>query len=125
MAGLTTTTLENIVMATRSLSPKRAAERMQRFRSAVMTIAHYRAKQAVKVQIRARGQKIAEYSCRDIALLAEAELERNREQIIAKAVADVATFPSLASTLRVFGKLAETEHCRAMAATIKGLFSND
>jgi hypothetical protein len=80
-------------MATRSLSPKRAAERLQRFNSAVRTLALYRAKKAVQAQIRARGQRISDYSCRDISLLASVELERNREELINKATAVVATFP--------------------------------
>jgi hypothetical protein len=59
-------------MAHASLSPKRAAERMRQHRHALLVIAHWRAKQAVKAEIRARGQKIAEFSARDIALLADA-----------------------------------------------------
>jgi hypothetical protein len=66
------------------------------FHSAVMTIARYRAKQTVKADIRAKGQKLAQYSCREIALLAEAELERNREEFITKAVTDCLTFPEFA-----------------------------
>jgi hypothetical protein len=80
-------------MATRSLSPKRVAERLQRFRSAVMTIAHYQAKQAVKAQIRARGERISDYSCREMSVMAEAEFARNREELINKAVQVVASFP--------------------------------
>jgi hypothetical protein len=49
-------------MAHASLSPKRAAERMRQHRHAVLVIAHWRAKQAVKAEIRARGQKNA--ACR-------------------------------------------------------------
>ena len=54
-------------MATRSLSPKRAAERMQPFQSAVRIIALSKAKKAVQAQIRAWGERISDYSCRDIA----------------------------------------------------------
>jgi hypothetical protein len=82
--------------ATRSLSPKRAAERMQRFQSAIRTIALFRAKKAVQAQIRARGERIAGYCCREINLLAGIELERNREELINKATADVLTFPEFA-----------------------------
>jgi hypothetical protein len=80
-------------MATRSLSPKRAAERMQRFQAAVRTIALFKAKKAVQAQIKARGQRVSDYSCRDISLMAAVELERNREELINKATAVVATFP--------------------------------
>jgi hypothetical protein len=79
--------------ATRSLSPKRAAERMQRFQSAVRTIALFRAKKAVQAQIRARGERISDYSCREMSVMAEAELARNREELINKAVQVVASFP--------------------------------
>jgi hypothetical protein len=79
--------------AMRSLSPKRAAERMQRFNSAVRTIALYRAKKAVQAQIRARGERIADYSCREMSMMAEAHFARHRDELINKAAADVATFP--------------------------------
>jgi hypothetical protein len=82
-----------MVQAAPSLSPKRAAERMQRFHGAVRTIALYRAKKAVQAQIKARGQRISDYSCRDITVMAEAEFERNREELIARATQMVATFP--------------------------------
>jgi hypothetical protein len=91
-----TITTKGIVMATRSLSPKRALEKMRQYRAAVMTIAHYRAKQAVKAEIRARGQKIAEFSARDIALLAEAYMAQHRDWLITKAAEDVATFREFA-----------------------------
>jgi hypothetical protein len=80
-------------MATRSLSPKRAAERMQRFRSAVRTIALLRAKKAVQAQIRAKGERLSEYSCRDISLLAEAHLTQHLDELVARATLVVATFP--------------------------------
>ena len=80
-------------MAAPSLSPKRAAEGLQRFHSAVRTIALYRAKKAVQAQIRARGERIADYSCREISVMAEAYLNQHKEELINKAAADVATFP--------------------------------
>jgi hypothetical protein len=40
-------------MANNSLSPNRTTQRMLKYRAAVMTIARYRAKQAVKADIRA------------------------------------------------------------------------
>jgi hypothetical protein len=43
-------------MATRSLSPKRAAERIQRHRVAVRVLALMRAKRIVLAQIRAKGK---------------------------------------------------------------------
>jgi hypothetical protein len=108
--------------AARSLSPKRQAERMQRFCSAVMTIAVFRAKKAVQAQIRARGQKIAEFTAREISLPAKAELERNRE----KATADVATFPEFAGLdIASVWKSSGNRTLLATAATISGQISND
>jgi DNA invertase Pin-like site-specific DNA recombinase len=82
--------------ATRSLSPKRAAERMQRFHSAVRIIAMLQAKRAVKEEIRAKGQKIAEFSCREISERADAFFAQHREELMAKATAIVRTFPEFA-----------------------------
>jgi hypothetical protein len=79
--------------ATRSLSPKRAAERMQRFNSAVRTIALYRAKKAVQAQIRARGGRISDYSCRDMSTMANDHFAQHRDELIARATEVVATFP--------------------------------
>jgi hypothetical protein len=79
--------------ATPSLSPKRQAERMQRFQSAVRTITFFKAKKAVQAQIRARGERIADYSCREMSMMAEAHFARHRDELINKAAADVATFP--------------------------------
>ena len=66
---------------------------MQRFQSAVRTIALWKAKKAVQAQIRARGERIADYSCRDISVLAEAHLAQHRDELINKATQMVATFP--------------------------------
>lgn len=81
--------------ATPSLSPK-ALERIRRFRSAVRTIALYRAKQAVREDIRAQGLKLGEFSARDIAIRAEAILAERGNELLAAATRDVATFPEFA-----------------------------
>ena len=47
----------------------------------------------VLAQIRARGDKVQYYSAREIAILTEAELERNRARLIADAEQAVATWP--------------------------------
>jgi hypothetical protein len=94
-------------MATRSLSPKRAAERMQRFQHAVRVIALMRAKKAIQAQIRARGERIADYSCRDISVLAEAYMAQHRDELINKATVDVASYQSgpksITSTVQMLG----------------------
>jgi hypothetical protein len=56
-------------MATRTLSPKRTLEC-----SAVAVLAMQSARWAVQAQIRANGQKIAQFSAREISVLAEAHL---------------------------------------------------
>ena len=85
-------------MATPSLSPKRQAERMQRFQSAVRTIAFLKAKKAVQAQIRARGERISNYSCREMSVMAEALMAQpqHREELINKAVAVCLTFKEFA-----------------------------
>jgi hypothetical protein len=57
-------------MATRSLSPKRIAERLREHHHAVLVLALMRAKKTVRAQIRARGQRISDYRAKDIRLLA-------------------------------------------------------
>ena len=52
-------------------------------------MARYRAKKNVIAQIRARGDKVHHYSARQIAELAEAELERNRASLFEEAKAVV------------------------------------
>jgi hypothetical protein len=79
-------------MATPSLSPKRQAERMQRFHSAVRTIAFFKAKKAVQAQIRANGQRISDYSNKEISLMANAHFAQHQEELINKAAAVVVTF---------------------------------
>lgn len=62
------------------------------FRGAVMTRALQMAKNAVRDQIRARGERIANYAAKDITILAEAYLRQNAEQLVTKAAQDVMTF---------------------------------
>jgi ABC-type cobalamin transport system ATPase subunit len=76
--------------------PRKKSFDPQAFQHAVMVIARMTAKQIVKAQIIASGQKVAEYSARDIALLAEAYMAQHREELIAKAVSDCLTFPEFA-----------------------------
>ena len=83
-------------MAIRSLSPKRAAERMRQYRAAVITIARYRARRRVQEQIRAKGLKVAHFSAREITEQAEAYLAKHREELITQAVSDCLTFPEFA-----------------------------
>jgi hypothetical protein len=54
-------------MATRTLSPKRLAERAQLHRQAVMVLARLAAKRAVQDQLRAQGVRVSLVPPRDIA----------------------------------------------------------
>jgi hypothetical protein len=102
---------EIIVMATRTLSPKRALERLRQHRAAVITLAHQRAKKIVQANIRAKGQRLADYSAREIALLAENYLAQHRQELIAEAENVIATSPYFVQwRLPVFEKIAEIEH---------------
>jgi hypothetical protein len=81
-----------MAQAKRSLSPKRAAERMRQHRHAVMVLAMQSAKRTVKAHIRAQGLKISQFTCCEISRLADAELERNRAQLIAEAEHTIETW---------------------------------
>jgi hypothetical protein len=61
----------------------RTTELMQHQRSATYSLALQRAKRTVEWQLRAQGEKISHYSHRELVQLAEAELERNRHELIA------------------------------------------
>jgi hypothetical protein len=50
-----------------------------------MALAMHSAKKSVLTQLRAQGLRVAHFSAKEIAVLAEAELARNREQLIANA----------------------------------------
>jgi hypothetical protein len=78
-----------MVAAQRNLSPKAQERIRQQHWRAVVVSARYRAKKNVMAQIRARGDKVHYYSARQIAELAEAELERNRPALVAEAKAIV------------------------------------
>jgi hypothetical protein len=60
------------------------------------------AKRAVRAQIRANGQKIAQFSAKEITLLAEAHLAQHRERLRTEAEHAIATWPGFAY-LRVPG----------------------
>ncbi len=83
-------------MAARSLSPDRVAQKLREHRTAVATLAMLNAKNAVKAQIRARGDKPAHYTAREIAILAEAHLAQHREQLRAEAEHTINTWPGFA-----------------------------
>ena len=68
----------------------------QQFYRAVMVVSKMRAKQAIKDQIKARGEKISDYYAAQISELADAYLAEHRVDLVAKAVADCLTFPDFA-----------------------------
>ena len=83
-------------MAARSLSPKQILERLQRHRSVVAVLATQSARREVKAQIRAQGLKVAHYSAREISVLAEVVLQRNRPRFVAEAEHAINTWPGFA-----------------------------
>ena len=82
--------------ATRSLSSKRAIERIRRHRHAVIELAMQTAKKSVLAQLRAQGLKVADFSARELRVLADAEFERNRARLLAEAEVAIATWPGFA-----------------------------
>ena len=116
-------------MAAASLSPKRAAERMRQHRHAVMVLARQSAKKLVVAQIRAKGLRPANFTARDITELADAELERNRAQLIAEAEHTIETWPGFARWRlppghEVFVKSTQIEHSPNADSAIAGEIAN-
>jgi hypothetical protein len=75
------------LMAEAAPSPTpKAVERIRRHHVAVVTLAQREAKKVVLAQIRSQGLKVHQFSAKDLTLLAEAELERNRVELITEAI---------------------------------------
>jgi len=72
------------------------ADRLAQHRRAVITLAHQSAKKTVQADIHAKGQRIADFSAREITLLAEDYLAQHREQLWAEAEHAIATWPGFA-----------------------------
>ena len=68
----------------------------QRFQMAVMCLALGRAKSAVKADILANGQKLGQFSCREINEKREAYFAAHMEELITQALVDVWRLPSFA-----------------------------
>src|SRR5690242_18546482 len=85
-----------IVMAIRSLSPKRVAEKMLRYRHAVIVLARQSAKKAIKAQIRAQGDKLTQVPARTISIFADAYFDVHRERLLAEAEHVIETWPGFA-----------------------------
>jgi hypothetical protein len=110
----------------RSLSPKRVLERLQRHRRAVIALAHQRAKRLVQASIRAKGQRLSDFSAREITLLAEDYLAQHRAELVAEAEHAIATWPGFARwRLPVFVKTSEIEHSPNANTTITRQSVND
>jgi len=113
--------------AARSLSPKQVLERLQRHRSAVAVLAMQSARREVKAQIRAKGHKVAHYSAREISVLAEVELQRNRPRFVAEAEHAINTWPAFARwrlPKEVFVKSTEIEHSPKADSAVAGEIAN-
>ena len=77
--------------------PKRVREPdLQRMQRAVMTLAMFQARQAVKANIRAQGHRPCEFSMRQITELAEGYFAQHMEELINEAVQVIATSPYFA-----------------------------
>jgi hypothetical protein len=115
-----------MAQATRTLPPKRVLERLQRHRRAVIALAHQRAKRLVQASIRAKGQRLSDFSAREITLLAEDYLAQHRAELIAEAENAIATSLYFAEwRIPVFEKNAETEHSPNANTTITRQSVND
>jgi hypothetical protein len=115
-----------MAQAKQSLSPKRALERLREHRRAVIALAHQRAKRLVQASIRAKGQRLSDFSAREITLLAEDYLAQHREELIAEAENVIATSPYFAEwRIPVFEKITETEHSPNANSAITRHSAND
>jgi hypothetical protein len=76
---MTTETTNVKVMTARELAAQ------IRLRAATHTFAHQQAKRMVKHQIAAAGEKIWDYSARDLAIMATEYLAEHREELIPQA----------------------------------------
>jgi hypothetical protein len=72
-----------------------------------VTAAMYRARQEIKHQLKARGERVAQLSARDITLLAEQYLAEHRQALMEEAQAMVLASPELR-------KLYEREQAKRM-----------
>jgi hypothetical protein len=63
---------------------RREQERARMARVATFALAKYRAKKLIQAEIRARGDRVSDYSNKDLTLMAEA-LVRARPEIVAQA----------------------------------------
>jgi hypothetical protein len=117
-----------MAQATRTLPPKRVLERLQRHRRAVIALAHQRAKRLVQAGIRAKGQRLSDFSAREITLLAEDYLAQHRAELVAEARHVIATWPGFARWRcppEVFEKITKIEHSPNANSTIVGHGAND
>ena len=90
-------------MATPSLSPKLTLEIARRQHHAVSVLAIQRAKRSVQRQLQAQGLKLAQFSAKDITLLAEGYLAQHRHELIVEAMTTVEQWTARG----VFGKRAQ------------------
>jgi hypothetical protein len=72
------------------------AERLHRYRAAVIALALQKAKRIIEFELRAKGLKVAHYSCRELRLLAEQYFNQHRAELIANAEEVIATSPYFA-----------------------------
>jgi hypothetical protein len=84
---------EPMAEATRSLSPKRAAERLRKLRSAIRTMVLYKAKKTVKLRLQSEGLKVSHYSAKEIVELAEQYIAKHLEELVNEATASVCAWP--------------------------------
>ena len=75
---------------------KAYADRLAQHRQAVSTLALQGAKKTVQANIRAKGQRIADFSAKEITLLAEDYLAQHGKELRAEAEHAIATWPGFA-----------------------------
>ena len=53
-----------------------------RLRCAIGTLAKQKAKKRIMAMVKSRGQRISDYTCRELSLMAESYLEEHRAELV-------------------------------------------
>jgi hypothetical protein len=102
----------------------RATQRMLRHRGAVVTLALFRAKNAVKGQLHAQGIKLASVSARELHYLADDYLDQHRARLIAEAEEAIATSPYFARWRLPVAKLSSDAQTTSEPKSITSVVQN-
>jgi len=73
------------------------SEPLRAYPHIIHTLSFHAAVKLIKLQLKARGEKLVEYSLKDLTILADAYFEAHREELIAATIVKVRSAPDLRS----------------------------